>query len=125
MPIGKLSEADRTRLYSHFWPIVERACLKNECWPGEVLNDGKKRSGVAQARAEIARELRDTTFTYYAGNGCCRLVLGDDDAGPWFDKLKPVSFPLLSKVLGVKHTTLVKALQKLKRQEKADGKVST
>lgn len=125
MPIGKLNEEDRRRLSDHFWAIVLRACAKHDCWAGEVLNRLKKSHGVkgiSPARAEIVEEMRGTAFTYYSGDGQCRLWLRGESVLPAvpIGKLNPVSFPLLGRMLGCDHSALVLAQQKVKKSEEID-----
>ncbi len=121
MPIDTLNAEDHQRLDEHFWAILRRACLRNKCWPGEVLNGKRKPRHVAQARAEIAKEVRETAFTSYDCNGECRLWLVDETVRAFPAKVNPVSFPLLGKMLGLHHATLVYALQRLKKQEQSDA----
>lgn len=131
MPIGKLNEEDRQRLSDHFWAIVLKACVTNDCLPGEVLNSLKKShgiKGITPARMEIVREIRQTAFTYYSGIDQCRLWLSGDQprpipTGTGAAKWKPaisVSFKLLARALGFDHSTLVLAQQRLKKLKKKD-----
>ena len=121
MPIGTLNEEDRQRLSDHFWPIVLKACVANNCWPGEVLNRRRKSHGVkgiAPARAEIVREMQRTVFTYCLLAGECKLFLWEDTGSAVLmpPNARRISFPLLARMLGCDHSTLVLAQQKLKGQ---------
>lgn len=121
MPIGKLNEEDRQRLSNHFFEIVNRVCVANDCWPGEVLNRLKKSrgiKGISPARAEIARKMQATAFTCYAGEGQCRLWLTGDKELPdaHWEASKSISFPLLARMIGCDHSTLVLGQQKLKER---------
>ena len=125
MPIGKLSQEDRQRLSDHFWAIVLKACVANDCWPGEVLNRLRKShgiKGITPARTEIVREMRRTALTYYASVGQCRLWLIGDVELPetaWEASIS-ISMPLLGRMLGFDHSTLVLAQQRLKKLQEND-----
>lgn len=121
MPRGVLSDEDRERLDDHFWAIVGRACVRNRCWRGEVLNLSRKSHGVARistARREITDEMRRTAFTYYE-SGQCQITLVENPGAPYAIPLnaKPVSFPLLARMIGVDHSTLVPAQQRTARDK--------
>lgn len=119
MPIGRLNREDRQRLSGHFWAIVLKACVEHDCWPGEVLNRLRKSHGVkgiSPARAEIVGGMRATAFTYYRQPGECRLWLAGDEPLPdaQFERLVSVSLPLLARMIGCDHSTLVLSQQRRK-----------
>lgn len=120
MPRGQLSDNDRARLSNHFWACVLHVCHKHDCLPGEVLNRLKKSHGVkgiSPARAEIVRQMRITTFTYY-DEGKCLLWLDPCSDGLAPPNAKPISLPWLGRALGFDHSTLVVAQQKLAEQRR-------
>ena len=129
MPTGKMSDEDRKRLSDHFWAIVLSACDKHDCWPGEVLNRCRKShgiKGISPARAEIVKEMRRTAFTYYH-EGKCLLHFVEQPDEPHVIPLSksgneatPISFPLLSRMLGFDHSTLVVAQQRLMKLKEND-----
>jgi hypothetical protein len=106
--------ASRETLLQYFWTHLSRLCVRHACWPGEVLDIRRKSKALAAVRADLVAVLRHTVGYQETGTRLSRelrIFPGGRPPG-W----KPVSYLLLSRVLGLTHSTLVSRQQRCRQQ---------
>ena len=105
----------RRAMEEHLWNILGPLCSQHGLFRLEVLNSRRKYAPLPLIKALLTKELQRTVG--YQGKGYNRVyqIFPEGRAQGW----RPVSFPVLARLLGVPdHSTLVVAQQRLRERQR-------
>lgn len=107
-------------LIDHFLEEVRKVCHDCNLMPGDLFTGRKKDRVIAKAREMLAFSLR-TTVGVKCGVNPKEWVVIPQGLDP--DKHVPISYPVLGRLFGMDHSSMVLMVQRAKKREELEDNI--